>query len=370
MVREKSPSSDGDDRPPRDGLLDGGQPGLYTRRWPGSGKWGRERFHHGDTEDTEKTPLTDRRLRAIPLGSAVLRDPRPAFAAGAAASAESAASVGRIAVAGARVNISVVIPAFNEAKVLPATLARLDDFLEGSGTGPREVLIVDDGSTDGTAEAVKSLGRPEVTVLRHPRNSGKGAAVRTGVLESRGDVVIVTDADGDYLHNRAAPFLEAIRAGADVVLASRAHPQSTWKVLPAASRHVRRRRVMGRLFNGLVRLLVGLRVGDTQTGLKFFRAEAARALFRDLRLTGFAYDVEILCRARRRGLRTRELPLVYCCPSPESKVTRLDPVRMTLDLFRVRHLCRRDRTSDFDELSRVASSVEPRARVRTIDRAP
>ena len=236
--------------------------------------------------------------------------------------------------------ISVVIPALNEAGSLPGALRLLGRFLEGAGADLKEIIVVDDASTDGTAEAAESLAVPELRALRLPVDRGKGAAVRAGVIETTGDVVVVTDADGNYLQNRAGPFLDALRAGVDIALASRSHPGSMWEVSPGAAWYIRRRRLMGRVFNGLVRLLLDLRVRDTQTGLKFFRGDVARELFRDLEIEGFAYDVEILCRARRRGYRLRELPLVYVCPSAESKVTFWDPPRMAADLLRIRRLCR------------------------------
>ena len=262
-------------------------------------------------------------------------------------------------------NVSVVIPALNEARSLPRTLERLDAFLDEAGVHRSEVIVVDDGSTDGTAGAVEALGRANVKVLRHSRNRGKGAAVRTGVLATNpaqvgaglsvgranapgGDVVIVTDADGNYLNNRAGPFLEAIRSGADIVLGSRAHAGCKWKVTPAAARYIHRRRVMGRIFHDIVRVLTGLNFEDTQTGLKFFRGEVAREVFGDLVIEGFAYDVEVLMRARRRGYRIVELPLVYHCPTSESRVTRLDPPRMFLDLLRVRRVCRGEKRSARD----------------------
>ncbi|MHC5057039.1 MAG: glycosyltransferase [Planctomycetota bacterium] len=239
-------------------------------------------------------------------------------------------------------DISVVIPAFNEAGNLPRMIARVGRFLEAPGAD-FEVLVVDDGSFDGTAEEAEDAGLAsggEVRVLRHGTNRGKGAAVRTGVLASRGDVVVVTDADGNYITGGARAYLDAIRRGADVVLASRAHPGSTWRVTAASASYVHRRRAMGRVFNALVRAIVGLTFGDTQTGLKLFRGDAARGLFRDVVLDRYVYDVEMLCRARRRGMRVVELPIVYSVPRPESSIVRLDPCRMALDLLRVRWLCR------------------------------
>lgn len=237
------------------------------------------------------------------------------------------------------VNISVIFPAYNEAGSLPETLDRLDAFLGDAGPAS-EVLVVDDGSTDGTADAVAALGRANVRALRHETNRGKGAAVRTGVLASSGDALVVTDADGNYLHNRAAPYLGAITDGAHVVLASRDHPASVWDVEPEFAGYFRRRKRMGRVFNWLTRQIVGLPFADTQTGLKVLQGDAARRLFRDLVLDGFAFDVELLCRAHRRGLRVVELPLTYLCPSDRSSITWREPARMALDLLRVRQLCR------------------------------
>jgi glycosyltransferase involved in cell wall biosynthesis len=240
------------------------------------------------------------------------------------------------------VDISVVIPAFNESRNLPFTLAGIGLFLDSPGAA-FEVVVVDDGSADDTAEVARAASVAaggSVRVLRHGANRGKGAAVRTGVLASRGDVVIVTDADANYLTGSAGTYLDALRAGADVVLASRAHRRSTWQVTPLSARYVHRRRAMGRVFNALVRGIVGLPLGDTQAGLKFFRGDAARGLFRDIVLDGYVYDVEMLCRARRRKMKTVELPLVYRVATPESRIARLDPCRMALDLLRVRWLCR------------------------------
>ncbi len=254
---------------------------------------------------------------------------------------------------GELVDISVVIPAFNESLNLPSTLAGLGLFLDSPGAA-FEVVVVDDGSTDETAEVARAASVAaggDVRVLRHGANRGKGAAVRTGVLASRGDVVIVTDADANYLTGSAGTYLAALRAGADVVLASRAHRESTWQVTPASARYVHRRRAMGRIFNALVRGIVGLPLGDTQAGLKFFRGDAARELFRDIVLDGYVYDVEMLCRAQRRGMKMVELPLVYRVATPESRIARLDPCRMALDLLRVGWLCRGEPPAEVDRVA-------------------
>lgn len=244
--------------------------------------------------------------------------------------------------AGERPQLSVVIPAFNEESVLPRTLALLDEFLADSQPLRTEVLVVDDGSEDGTAACAQGALGARGFVVRLPRNMGKGAAVREGVLRTRGDVVMITDADGNYLHNRSGPYLAAL-SNADIVLASRAHPASSWDVSPAARRYMRRRRLMGRVFSRLVDLVAGVRLTDTQTGLKFLRGPQARQLFADMATDGFAFDVELLCRALRRGMRVAELPLVYTCESCSTKVGRLDPLRMFVDLFRIRFLCRGER---------------------------
>jgi hypothetical protein len=123
--------------------------------------------------------------------------------------------------------------------------------------------------------------------------------------------------------------------------------------------YVHRRRVMGRFFNLLVRWIAGVPLGDTQTGLKLFRGDVARGLFRAVALEGYAYDVEMLCRALRRGLRIAELPLTYRVPTSESRVRRLDPPRMAFDLLRVRWLCSGERPG---ALAGVPAPEEVRAR--------
>jgi dolichyl-phosphate beta-glucosyltransferase len=198
--------------------------------------------------------------------------------------------------------LSVVIPAFNEAERLPRTLRRVGGFLREFGRS-HEVLVVDDGSRDRTAETAREAG---ATVLRGDRNRGKGHAVRRGMLEARGQRRLMTDADLSTPIEELPRFLEKLGEGYDVVIGSRA--------LPGANVEVHQpwfRENMGRLYNLFVRAvaLPGLR--DTQCGFKLWTADAARAAFAGARIDGFSFDVEALYLARKRGYRIAEIPVTW-----------------------------------------------------------
>jgi len=211
---------------------------------------------------------------------------------------------------------SVVIPAFNEADRLPRYLDEVVAYFEGRGE-PYEVIVVDDGSTDGTPEVVEARHHPSVRVLRLGRNSGKGAAVRAGMLAARGAFRLFTDADG------ATPIAElkrlepALAAGADVAVGSRV------LVDPAVSVAARPHRVAaGRVFNWLVARLGVRAVADSQCGFKAFTGAAAERLFGRLRTRGFGFDVELLLEAQAAGYRIVEVPVNWA-DQPGSKVTVL-----------------------------------------------
>jgi len=227
--------------------------------------------------------------------------------------------------------VSLVVPAFNEERRLPGTLSRIGDYLRDAGESGWEIVVVDDGSSDRTAEAAResapAAGVPvEVIVL--PRNRGKGAAIRAGVARTRGERVLVSDAD------LSTPIEEWHRlrdAGAPVAIGSRALDE----------RMVRRRqawyrRTLGKLFNRIVRVLSVPGIRDTQCGFKLFDGEAARALFAEARIDRFAWDVEILALARARGLTIAEIPVLWF-NSPESKVSVVRDLVPTLrDLLKIR----------------------------------
>jgi dolichyl-phosphate beta-glucosyltransferase len=208
---------------------------------------------------------------------------------------------------------SVVIPAYNEALRLGPYLDEVVAHLDGRGE-PYEVIVVDDGSTDGTPDAVEARRHPAVRVLRLRRNSGKGAAVRVGMLEARGAYRLFADADGATPNAEMKRLEPALTAGADIVIGSRV------LVDPAVSLTTRPHRVRaGRVFNWLVARL-GLRgVADSQCGFKALTAEAANGLFGGLRTRGFGFDVELLLMAQAARYRIVEVAVNWA-DQPGSKV--------------------------------------------------
>lgn len=228
--------------------------------------------------------------------------------------------------------LSVVVPAFNEAARIGPTLDRLCAFSQGV-PGGMEILVVDDGSTDGTSDLALRPHYREVQWLRWLRlekNQGKGAALRAGVLASTGAEVLLCDADlstpiEEYV--RLRPHLD----DADVVLGSRGVPESK-----ITRRQPAYRELMGRLFNVVVRVVAVGGIRDTQCGFKLLRGDLARGLFADLRIDRFAYDVELVWLARRRGAVVREVGVVWH-DSPASSVHALrDSARMLLDVLKIR----------------------------------
>ena len=213
---------------------------------------------------------------------------------------------------------SVVVPAFNEAVRLPPYLEQVVAFFDGRGE-PYEVIVVDDGSTDATSATVEAAGRdhPTVQLLRLPVNRGKGAAVRAGMLAAQGDQRLFTDADGATSIEELTRFEPALAAGADVVIGSRALAD------PAVSvRALAHRKLAGLVFNIVVAHSGLDGIADSQCGFKCFRASVAEDLFGALKTRGFAFDVELLLRARQRGYRIVEVAINWA-DQPGSKVTVL-----------------------------------------------
>ena len=233
--------------------------------------------------------------------------------------------------------LSIVIPAYNEAKRIAPSLDKIADYLSAQKY-TYEALVVDDGSTDGTAEVCRAIAssHPWLEVLRYPVNRGKGHAVRAGVLAVGGEHVLICDADLATPIEELDGFWRFFEEGADIVIASR----------PLRGSHLVKqqplyRKFAGRFFNLLVRAVAVHGIHDTQCGFKLFRRKAARTIFPLCSLNDFGFDIEVLHVAQRIGFRIREAP-VHWYHRPGSKVRLLrDGLRMLLDLFRI-HLRHRD----------------------------
>ena len=234
---------------------------------------------------------------------------------------------------------SLVVPAFDEAARIERAISEIAAWRgRRPGGWDWEVIVVDDGSSDGTAELARAAaGRHDLplTILRHGRNRGKGAAIRTGILAATGDPVLVSDTDLSTPLEEWTKLAERLPTS-PVAIGSRAVDERLVR-----KRQPFYRQFMGKSFNAFVRLLAVPGIGDTQCGFKLFRGDVARDLFSRARIDRFAYDVEILYLARRHGIAIAEVPVLWF-NSPESKVAVVrDSLRMLRDLLRIRWIHRK-----------------------------
>jgi dolichyl-phosphate beta-glucosyltransferase len=230
------------------------------------------------------------------------------------------------------VGLSVVVPVYNESHRLPATLERVAAYL-GRRDQTFEVLVVDDGSTDGTTEAARAAIRRlgiHGQVLRHEPNRGKGASVRRGMLAARGQQVLFTDADLSTPIEEIERLEAALGAGAQVAIGSRAIDRST-----VEKRQSRLRDGLGRVFNLVVRAAVLPGIRDSQCGFKLFTGGVVEPIFSRQRIDGFGFDVEALAIARLLGYSIAEVPVRWI-NDPDSRVGLLQGARAFLDPLRVR----------------------------------
>lgn len=229
--------------------------------------------------------------------------------------------------------LSVVIPAYNEALRIGGTLEKVRQYLETRGYAC-ELIVVDDGSRDDLPDILADYcdHHPETRVLRNEPNRGKGYSVRRGVLEARGEFVLFTDADLSAPIEETNKLLAAIvREQADAAVGSRALDRRLIGV-----RQPWRRETAGRVFNVLVRMFTGLRIQDTQCGLKLFRRETTRRAFELQTVEGFGFDPELLFLIEHLGGKIVEVPVRWN-DNPATKVHFLrDSLRMFLDLVVLR----------------------------------
>lgn len=231
--------------------------------------------------------------------------------------------------------VSLVIPAYNESAIIADTLRSVSEKL-AELTSDYEILIVDDGSTDGTRSAAEHCRDPHVRLEHYTPNRGKGRAVRTGMLAARGDVILCTDADLAYGTDVFSAILDRFAAGsADLVIGSRRIGPDGYRNYPFL------RLLASRCFGLLVRLISGLDY-DTQCGIKGYRRQAARTIYSKCTIDGFSFDFEVLMRADKLGLRVEQLP-VSVVNFRESKISIIqDSFRMFRDLFRIRRAIRKE----------------------------
>ena len=230
-------------------------------------------------------------------------------------------------------SLSIVIPAYNEERRLPQTLRQVLDWLARGTFSFREVIVVDDGSRDGTARVVEEFAQTDacLRLARNPGNRGKGYAVRNGMLEAKGEWILYTDADLSTPITEIDKLCRAAREqDAAVAIGSRAVDRSLVEVHQPAMREL-----SGRAFNLVMRMVTGLPFRDTQCGFKLYRADAARQIFTRQKQEGFSFDVEDLLIAKKLGLRAVEVPVRWA--NVEGTKVRLSQGIMSfLDLVKIR----------------------------------
>lgn len=232
------------------------------------------------------------------------------------------------------VYLSVVVPAYNESRMISETLRRLNAFLSLK-EWEWEIIVSNDGSKDDTSAIVRSIIEArkdsKIKLVDLPKNQGKGAAVKVGVLKAEGEFILVSDADLSTPIKEVEKFLSVLQAQADVATATR-----VIRVPGADVQQSFKRFVAGRIFNQLVRIITKLSMTDTQCGFKCFKKEPAKQIFKQLTLERFGFDVEALLLAKKQGYRVKEVPVMWK-EGRESKVNLVkDSIAMVGELFYLR----------------------------------
>ena len=229
-----------------------------------------------------------------------------------------------------RLSLSIVIPAFNEARRITSTLEQLSAFLSRQ-PWDWEIRVVDDGSADETCTVVEAAARqePRIVLQREPHR-GKGGAVKAGLVASRADFRFLCDADLSMPPAELPRFLPPVLQGFDIAIASR-EGRGARRVGEPLRRHL-----VGRMFNYAIRWLVLPGIADTQCGFKMFTAKSVEDVFPDVTLDGWAFDVEVLSIARAYGLRIVEVPIEWHYRAESRLSVVSDGMKMLSDLFKIR----------------------------------
>jgi glycosyltransferase involved in cell wall biosynthesis len=230
-------------------------------------------------------------------------------------------------------SISIIIPAFNECTRLPATLDRIIAYMRASAWPEWEIIVVDDGSSDGTAEVAEAAHEANacVRVVKNPGNRGKGYAVRNGMLNSKMAWRLLTDADLSAPIEELEKLWNAVKDGrAEIAIGSRALDRSLIGVHQPGFRET-----AGKLFNAVMQVFIGLHIRDTQCGFKLFRGDVAEVVFSRQQIERFGFDVEALFVAQRHGYRIAEIPVRWNHVEG-SKVGMLNGAQSFVDLAKIR----------------------------------
>lgn len=225
----------------------------------------------------------------------------------------------------ARVQLSVVVPVYNQAENVCTSLERIKKVLNSMAL-TFEIIVVNDGSRDNTLEVLRQEEKldPNIRIITYSQNKGKGHAVRTGIIRSRGETVMFTDGDLDISPNMINDYVDQLE-DSDLVIASKRHPLSRYDA-PAS------RKFLSRGFNLLVRVATGIRLRDTQSGLKAGNGEALRTIFKVMLVKRYAFDVELLTIASLLGLKIKEMPIVI---SLDRKFKLGDIAKMFVDVMAI-----------------------------------
>ncbi|GAC1638745.1 MAG: glycosyltransferase family 2 protein [Candidatus Dormibacteraceae bacterium] len=224
------------------------------------------------------------------------------------------------------IELSIVVPCYNEERRLPRTIEQIESYFAGKPIS-YELILVDDGSTDGTRQIQDAAAarNPSVRVEALPRNRGKGRALAEGVAAANGAEILVTDADLSTPIEELEKLRAALHGGAGVAIGSRALRGSRVEISQPVYRVL-----MGKVFNLLVQALLLPGIWDTQCGFKLFRADIAHEAFAALTTDGFGYDPEVLYRAKKRGVRIAEVPVVWRNSAP----TKVMAIKSSVDMFK------------------------------------
>lgn len=232
----------------------------------------------------------------------------------------------------AAVRYSIVLPAYNEQERIGLTLEKIAAFIHAEGWSA-EIVVVNDGSSDGTAELVQKHAQTTkgLVLVNHQQNQGKGHAVRSGMLVAKGEWILLSDSDLSSPITEAPKLFASLRAGADIAIGSRWLSSNTQKV-----RQPLHRQIAGRLYNVCTRGILGLSFADTQCGFKAFRRTAARRIFSLQRINRWGFDPEILYIARLYGLRVDEVPVEWANDDRSKVRTFSDGPRMFRELLEIK----------------------------------